>query len=66
MGAGRVVGMGVIWVGRISRSWVSLTTRVLVVWLYWPVAKMRLPISLSKLIVGGTSKLMASELAVSR
>lgn len=44
------VGTGVTWLGRISRSSVSLTIRSLRLSLYLPEAKIRLPTSLLRSI----------------
>ena len=65
-GEGVVVGTGMIWAGRISMSVAEVTRRILVVILYWPIARMRLLTSLGKLTLVGACRAMASGPVVSR
>lgn len=66
VGVGGVVGMGIGFLGRTSRSEASETFRVLVDLLYLPAAKILRPIKSFKSILLGTSKAIASDEEVIR
>ena len=60
-GVGGVVGIGMGFLGRSSRSDASATRRVLVDLLYEPAAKILRLIKFFKSILAGTSKVIASD-----
>ena len=61
-----MVGMGVIWTGRISRSEAEVTSRTRFRVLSFPTARILLPSSLLGLMFVGRERVMASDWAVSR
>lgn len=66
VGVGWVVGMGMGFLGRTSRSEASETFRVLVDLLYFPAAKILRAIKFFKSILAGMFKVIASDEEVSR
>jgi len=66
VGVGAVVGTIIASLGRSSKSEASVTRRVLVISLYLPVAKIRLPTNLLKSTFSGISKIIASDEEVTR
>ena len=66
VGVGSTVGMGFGLLGSNSVFLASETTRVRVDLLYFPAAKILLPTKSDKLMLSGTSKLIASEDVVTR
>lgn len=65
-GVGGVVGMGIGFLGKTSRSDASATNRVREDLLYFPAAKILRPINSFRSILLGTSKVIASDEEVIR